>query len=366
MTERILMNNISVIYEPIYNQPFCGIEIWFHFGAASDPIGLSGMAHLLEHLLYSSLDEIDPYLCYNRSASTSKDRIRLGGVFGDRHAVDIVKKIFENILEFNIGEYQFAFQKEKVLYEIKHLQKAPILEFIDFFEGTVFDSRYGYEKSTFGSVDGVESIECRFAQQYWKDNLCNGITISLTGSINIEKVYYYIEEIIKYKFNIGKSDIFSIKKNCLFVDSHYGGKMFVYDVGNINKLDVLTTMSYLLFSLRNYPIAVKNIEYKKCRAICVYISDDKECFAKFNNIIDGSDGERLFKDICGYQIDCFNNILHTPMALAKYNLENVYFDDEASAAILLNKMFNLSVEQVLKSIKKIMFEPKVIISANKL
>lgn len=363
MIERSLTNNINVIYQPIDGHPFCGIEIWIHFGAADDPIGRSGIAHFLEHLLYCSLDEINPYLCYNRSASTSKDRIRFGGTFGCEHAVEIVNKIIDSIFNFEIAAYHFEFQKQKVLHEINYLVKAPILEYVDFFEKKATNPLYGYSKSTFGLAADVESIDYQFAKKYWQTNLYKGITISLTGNLDIDKIYRHVERKIEYKCILGKSDVTNIDRADITVDACHSGKMFVYDVGCVNKFDVLTTFDYLMFSLRDYPIIVKNFDYKQCRAICVYIPDDCEYYFQYNQITNGLNIEKQFQNICEYRRDSFKDILYTPATLAKFNLEDTYFFEGNTLITRMRKIHEFTIDQLMGNITRILSMPRVIISS---
>ena len=58
--EAILENGLKVIVLPVTKAPVVTIQIWYRVGSRNERLGLTGLSHLLEHLMFKETDKLAP------------------------------------------------------------------------------------------------------------------------------------------------------------------------------------------------------------------------------------------------------------------------------------------------------------------
>lgn len=58
--EAVLENGLKVIVLPITKAPVVTIQIWYRVGSRNERLGLTGLSHLLEHLMFKETDKLGP------------------------------------------------------------------------------------------------------------------------------------------------------------------------------------------------------------------------------------------------------------------------------------------------------------------
>jgi zinc protease len=94
-TEFTLANGMQVVVIPDHRAPVVTHMVWYRVGAADEPLGASGIAHFLEHLMFKSTDKIP-------SGEFSKIVSRLGGqdnAFTSQDATAYFQRIAKDRLE---------------------------------------------------------------------------------------------------------------------------------------------------------------------------------------------------------------------------------------------------------------------------
>jgi hypothetical protein len=348
MNLNVCKNNIVIISQPYSVMPFCGFELWIHFGAATDPEGMSGIAHFLEHLMCSAISKVDPYFYHNMSASTSKDRIRIGGIFGSRHANEVIASILDCVINLKVDDFYYSYQKQKVIYEIQHLNKAPILEYIETFETNVLKTD-GYEKSTFGLKDDIENIEFTTAKEYLEYNFQQGMTISLVGAFDIKNIEKYLETMIPVSCKAVSTQSKPLKIGDYKKSGKYDGVMLVYDLCKMAcRADATIIKDYLTFALNDFPITTKQVEYKNHQAICVYIPDNMLYFEQFAKVTNDIDVDTYFPIVREYQMDCLHEKISCPNQYACFNIESYCYGDDKSNISRIQNLSSAYFEGVIK------------------
>lgn len=360
----VCKNNIDIIYQPLDSVYFCGMELWFHFGAANDPKGMNGIAHFIEHLMCSAIHKIDPYLSLNMSASTSKDRIRIGGTIGTRHADDVFERVLKALLALNIDDFYYDFQKQKVIYEILYLNKAPILEYIETFESTVMKVN-GYEQSTFGLQDDIENIKYSTIKEYFTNNLHCGLTISLVGNFDIKRIIRHLETTISTRCESPNSQLFTLEHKDYFRAGNHNGIMLIYDASKICRHHITIINDYLTFALNDLPILIKSIDYKNYQTICVYIPDNISYFNQFVHKISDIDINTYFSIIREYQIDCLFKTKNSVDKYARFNIDNYYYKEKDSVEKRIARIEKLTPNQFHELIKIFFLKSPVRIMSEK-
>ncbi len=85
-----LANGLDVVVIPDHRVPVVTHMIWYRNGSADDPLGQSGIAHFLEHLMFKGTakhpaGEFSKVVSEPRRAGECVHVVRLHGVFPARH-----------------------------------------------------------------------------------------------------------------------------------------------------------------------------------------------------------------------------------------------------------------------------------------
>ena len=56
VAETILPNGLTVLTLERHAAPVVSVQIWYRVGSADEPLGATGMAHFLEHLMFKGTD----------------------------------------------------------------------------------------------------------------------------------------------------------------------------------------------------------------------------------------------------------------------------------------------------------------------
>ena len=333
-------NQVVILYEFKKGMPFCGFDFWLSFGAANDPVGLRGIAHLIEHLLGSAFTGYDLYSDHMMSASTSKDRVRVGTYVNVNHALDLICIWLKKLFSFNAYNYDFEYQKQKVLYEIQYLKKSPIIEAIDIVNEKSL-KKHNYHYSTFGSSIDVQKLDPIIVNEYFKTKCKDGLVISIVGSINIENLIKFIELNIPKLKKIRKI-IPSPLIQGQFIGKGHPGIMHVYDLKYIKDYaKQFCIAEYINNTLIDFPIRAKIVNYQKSRFLGVYIPSNVICIKKFEDWLNTPCTDMQVVQIRNYLFDYFNDLNFQTQKLAKFLQECFWLSYDVNIEHYINSMKEL-------------------------
>lgn len=198
-----LSNGITLIHEP-RNLPIVSLSITNKFGAAYEESKIKGIAHFIEHLLFTGTKT-------RSHENISREIEKKGGLLNaftnhettsfwfklpSEHifsGLDILTDMLNNP---SFNEKKFEKEKKVVLEEIKMYHDMPHRHVYELLEKNMFDSPLG--EGIIGSKETVSSLTRDFVVRYFKQNYSpENYIVTIVGQTDFEKVAEYLEK----KFN---------------------------------------------------------------------------------------------------------------------------------------------------------------------
>lgn len=198
-----LKNGMSVIFEK-RNLPVVSLSITNRFGAAYETSEIKGIAHVIEHLVFTGTK--------NRThEDISREIEKLGGILNaftghemtsfwfklpSEHlfvGLDILTDILNNP---TFDKVKFEKEKKVILEEIKMYHDSPQHHIFEQLEGNMFEKPFG--ELIIGSKETVSALKRDFVVDYFKKvYFPENYIVTVVGNADIEKVSEYLEKNFK-------------------------------------------------------------------------------------------------------------------------------------------------------------------------
>ncbi len=363
MNKYILCDNgIEFIFERVEGAEFNSIEVWLKFGSASDPEENSGLAHLIEHLLSTEdMKDVDLYAYYNKHAMTSKERIRLNTSCKKEKTDVVLEKILKNIMNFSPSEYYFEYQRQKVLYEILHLRKSPILLYLEEAEKHLFAGT-GYDRTVTGLENGIKDVSVDFVRDFLNRMLqSNGMIISIAGEGDFNTIKSLIEShCTTIMGNHNMPDKINFKSGTVLSGLPHEGVLHIYDTYNTN-FEPLVNFAlnnileeFVKYGLSEYVTSVKTIDHNFYNLFSVLIpklNNYNDVTYELEKIISGDIDEALFHRVKAYVIEQVLNRLKNPAEVSHYNIRQYFCNRRMGAEDLLQVLIDIDASDFRKHLE---------------
>jgi zinc protease len=120
-----LSNGMQVIVIPLHRAPVITHMVWYRVGAADDPVGKSGIAHFLEHLMFKGT-EITPPGDFSKiirrlggtdNAFTSQDFTAYHQTISVDHLRTVMEMEADRMINIQIPESEFISEQQVILEE---------------------------------------------------------------------------------------------------------------------------------------------------------------------------------------------------------------------------------------------------------
>lgn len=307
---RKLKNGMTVIMEK-RELPVVAVGITNRFGAICENTKEKGIAHVIEHLLFTGTKT-------RTHEDISREIEKKGGILNAFTAHEVTSFWFKlpsehlfaglDILSDMLNNALFdltKFEKEKkvILEEIKMYHDNPAVYVFDRVENNLYEKPFG--ENIIGNIKSVSGLERDFVVDYFKNNYNpKNYIVTIVGNADIEKVCEYLEK--KFKANKAEPRKIEVKqRNGESVEERQGIDQahFVFGVHaplpseeDHYALEVLDAylasgMSSKLFleirEKRGLAYAVKSMlnEEKSYAYYCIYVGTTKEKVDEVKKII---------------------------------------------------------------------------------
>lgn len=197
---RKLKNGINVIMEK-RELPVVALSITNPFGAAFEEKGIKGIAHFMEHLVFTGTKT-------RTHEDISREIEKKGGILNAFTSHEVTSFWFKlpnehlfaglNILIDLLNNPVFKkdkFEKEKkvILEEIKMYHDSPSRYISDLLEKNMYEGPFG--DSVIGSAETVSSLERDFVVEYFSKNYKPGnFFVTIVGNADFDLVCKYLEK----------------------------------------------------------------------------------------------------------------------------------------------------------------------------
>jgi zinc protease len=184
-----LPNGLDVIYLGVHRAPVVAVQVWYHVGSKEEPKGLSGSAHMFEHMMFKGTKNVRP-----------EDHARLingiGGVVNAFTREDVTayhQTLPKQYLDFAVSlEAErmrgLLFRKEMVDTEREvvkeerrqRIESSPIGQALEKFRAAAF-TRHPYSWLAIGSKEDLDRLTIadlkRFYDAYYQPNNASLIVV---------------------------------------------------------------------------------------------------------------------------------------------------------------------------------------------
>lgn len=192
-----LSNGMEVVVIPNHRVPAISHTIWLRVGAADDPLGKSGLAHYLEHLMFKGTPTVP-------SGEFSRTIERLGGnlnAFTSQdftgYYVDIAKEHLETVMKLEADRFQHLsvplseYQKEReVIIEERRsrIDNSPAARLNEQANAVQFQ-HHPYRIPIIGWMHEMQALELSDAEAFYKEYYHPGnMVLVIAGDVNFDEV----------------------------------------------------------------------------------------------------------------------------------------------------------------------------------
>ncbi|MCK6630096.1 MAG: insulinase family protein [Anaerolineae bacterium] len=196
LTDYTLPNGLRVILAEDHSAPVVAVDIWYHVGAANDPEGRSGFAHMFEHMMFEGSaniangewDKLLESIGANHNAYTANDKTAYWEVAPANQLPRILWMESDRMASLAVTEKAWETQRDVVIEEFnQRVANRPYGAanrrlFTQPMQGYV-----PYERSVIGSVEDLNAAKLpelqAFHDRYYKPN---NATLVIVGNIDLE------------------------------------------------------------------------------------------------------------------------------------------------------------------------------------
>ncbi len=203
---RKLSNGVTVIGEEVPTSKSVSLGVWFNSGSRDETDELSGVTHLIEHLLFRGTE--------NRTAyEISSDVDRIGGLINGSTATEFLLlslQLLPNSLDRGIeiladlvanplfDERDMALEKDVVMEEIRSSHDDHQRQAIHLFKQAIWGQESGLARPVLGTEETVKSIDRpdvkkRFSRLKEPEK----ITVTAAGKFDFDMLVHWVKENFK-------------------------------------------------------------------------------------------------------------------------------------------------------------------------
>ncbi len=197
LEEYTLPNGLRVILAEDHSAPVVAVDIWYHVGAANDPEGRSGFAHMFEHMMFEGSDNIgnDEYhalleaIGANNNAYTSEDKTVYWEIAPANELPRVLWMESDRMASLDVSQEAFETQRDVVVEEFgQRVANRPFGASNRRLFTLPLQGYLPYERSVIGSPDDLLAASLDelqgFHDTYYKPN---NATLAIVGDIDIEQ-----------------------------------------------------------------------------------------------------------------------------------------------------------------------------------
>ncbi len=204
MTRRLqLKNGLTVVMHPMHEAPVVAVQAWVNVGAADEPEGFFGAAHLHEHMLFKGthkrgVGEIARCIegaggAINAWTSFDQTVYHVVMASAELHTgLDVLSDALQNS---TFDTLELEREIEVVLEEIRRAQDTPARRMSNALFETAY-SRHPYRRTVLGTIDNVKALSRKkLLDFYHRFYGPQHTTLILTGDFQQDAAEAYLQEL---------------------------------------------------------------------------------------------------------------------------------------------------------------------------
>jgi zinc protease len=172
--ETTLANGLKVLLLENRKAPVVTVQIWYNVGSREEPLGKSGLTHLVEHLMFRGTAEYGPKM-FSRiiqknggqdNAFTSRDYTAYySNIAADRAAVALELEA-DRLANLQVDEQKFRTELQVVQEERRlRIKDDPVASLYEEINAVAFKS-HPYQRPVIGWMEDLETLTHRDFQEF--------------------------------------------------------------------------------------------------------------------------------------------------------------------------------------------------------
>ncbi|MFQ5906565.1 MAG: M16 family metallopeptidase, partial [bacterium] len=190
--EHFLENGMKVLLLEDHSAPLVAVQVWVHVGAKDDPAGMSGVAHLIEHMMFKGTSKMQPEEFSEivqrhggtENAGTGRDFTNYFAYVASSRAEEAVS-LWANIMAdaaFRPGE--FLSERDVVVEELRLGLNDPYEAVFNEVTAAAYHA-HPYGRPIIGWMSDVQRITREQAYDHYKAfYVPNNMSLVIAGDIN--------------------------------------------------------------------------------------------------------------------------------------------------------------------------------------
>jgi zinc protease len=201
--EKILENGLKVIVKEDHRAPVATAQVWYKVGSASEYGGITGVSHVLEHMMFKGtpkhpvgkFSEILASIGARDNAFTSRDYTAYYQLFDVSKLETSFELESDRMAQLNLDESEFIKELEVVKEERRlRTEDNPNALTYEQFSATAFNSS-PYRNPVIGWMNDLDSMQVTDLRAWYEQWYTpNNATLVVVGDVNPEQVFALAEK----------------------------------------------------------------------------------------------------------------------------------------------------------------------------
>ena len=198
VTEFQLENGLKIIVKEDHRAPVVVQQIWYRVGSNHEHSGITGLSHMLEHLMFKGTETLDSggfsekiaQLGGQENGFTSSDYTVYFQVIGNQHLKTMMKLEADRMHNLVLTEAEFLKEREVVKEERRwRVEDRPISQLYEQFRAVAFLNSPS-RQPVIGWMEDIESWNLQDLKKWYEKWYApNNATLVVVGSVDPQEVY---------------------------------------------------------------------------------------------------------------------------------------------------------------------------------
>ncbi|MCE5314705.1 MAG: pitrilysin family protein [Armatimonadota bacterium] len=202
VVETKLDNGLVVLTKEVHAAPVFTAQVWFKVGSRNEHTGITGISHLLEHMLFNSSKNYKKGEISNlirkrggiENASTSMDFTFYWQLLSSKNLEFSLKTLAERVGNALLDKNEFASERTVVLSELQGHENDPDWKLYHYNMATAFMA-HPYQWPVIGWESDVRNIDVEQVRDYYQTHYYpNNATLVLVGDFDTPKALTLIKK----------------------------------------------------------------------------------------------------------------------------------------------------------------------------
>ncbi|WP_369692655.1 M16 family metallopeptidase [Cylindrospermopsis raciborskii] len=264
----VLSNGLTVLTREVHSAPVVTVQIWYNVGSSQDSLGMSGIAHQLEHIMFKGtkkrpiqFSKIFNRLGSNSNAFTSYEQTAYYHTVYKNQLQALLELEADRMANLLIDSQDLAREKQVVISELEGYENSPKYRLKRAVMRSIFP-HHGYGLPTGGTKKDVQNLTVeQIREHYEKYYHPNHAILVIVGDFTTSKTLQTVKEIFgkippsQQSPSFPPSPVFQSSSSPIILREPGGRKLLqvIYPLPNLHHPDIpaLGVMDYILTGGKN-------------------------------------------------------------------------------------------------------------------